>query len=83
MSNTRPWLWLILSIMLGYSLGRMNLSEPTPAYAQGIPDGGAQRAAIIEQLKILNTQVAQTQQLLISGKVKVTVEQPSQSRDED
>lgn len=43
------------------------------AYAQGIPDAGAQRQQIVDQLKLLNQKAEQIKELLVSGKVRVTV----------
>ena len=41
--------------------------------AQGIPDSGAQRYQIIDQLKLLNENTQRIEKLLTSGKVRVIV----------
>jgi hypothetical protein len=46
------------------------------AYAQGIPDEGAQRMQIIDQLKLMNTKMDQLNAMLTSGKARVTVVMP-------
>lgn len=46
----------------------------TPAFAQGIPDEGAQRKQMIDELKLLNRKVEELKDLLSSGKVHVTVD---------
>lgn len=51
------------------------------AYAQGIPDAGAQRAQIIDQLKLLNQKADQLNKLLVSGKVRVVLVEPAQRPD--
>lgn len=43
------------------------------AYAQGIPDEGAQRKQMIDLLKSLNQSVDQMKELFTSGKAKVQV----------
>ena len=45
----------------------------TEAHAQGIPDEGAQRAQMIDQLKLLNGKIDSLNATIQSGKVKVTV----------
>ncbi len=48
-----------------------NGSSPvTPAYAQ-IPDAGAQRREVIEEMKSLNTKMDKLMELLESGRVQV------------
>ncbi len=46
----------------------------TPAFAQGIPDAGAQRLQMVDELKLVNRKVEELKDLLASGKVRVTVE---------
>ena len=43
----------------------------TPVMAQGIPDEGAQRVQIINELKKLNQQTGEIKSLLSSGKLRV------------
>lgn len=48
------------------------------AWAQGIPDAGAQRDQIIDQLKLLNKKVDHQNKLLVSGKVRVVLVEPGE-----
>jgi len=66
----------VLAVLLGLQLWTTWTQSPDmvePAAAQGIPDEGAQRAQMIDQLKLLNKQVDQTRKLLVSGQVRVEV----------
>ena len=51
-------------------------SATSPAMAQGIPDEGAQREKIIDQLKLLNSRADGIHSLLSSGKLRVRVQLP-------
>lgn len=53
-----------------------SLSMTHEAYAQGIPNAGAQRKEMIEALAKLNAQVAATHELLRSGQVRVQMDAP-------
>jgi hypothetical protein len=59
-----------LQLWTVWSTGPHTLAE---ARAQGIPDGGAQREQILDQLKLLNRKVDQFKALLTSGKVRVSI----------
>lgn len=61
---------LVLNLYAGW---RDSAGHAGSAYAQGIPDEGAQRNAMIDQLKLLNQKVDQLNGLLTSGKARVTV----------
>ena len=51
------------------------------ADAQGISNSGAQRKAIIDQLRLLNNKIGIMEKVLLSGKVRVKVEQiPSKKK---
>jgi len=52
------------------------------AHAQGIPDEGAQRQQIIDQLKLLNLKTDALHQLLNSGQVRVQVVMPNNDPDQ-
>jgi hypothetical protein len=61
---------LTLNLYLHWSTG----GDAVPAaHAQGIPDEGAQRAQMIDQMKLTNAKLDQLTALLTSGKVRVTV----------
>lgn len=51
----------------------------TPAYAQ-IPDAGAQRREMVEELKTLNTKMDKLMQMLESGKVQVKATLPEEKK---
>jgi hypothetical protein len=75
----------LIAVLLTLQLWTTWMGSPDLAsrsYAQGIPDGGAQRAQIVDQLKLLNQKTDQVKELLVSGKVRVVVENPAQ-RDDD
>jgi len=57
------------------------LDTATTAHAQGIPDGGGQRAQIIDQLKLLNHKTEELKGLLLSGQVTVKVDLPEKQQD--
>lgn len=61
---------LALNLYTGWASGD---GFTTPAHAQGIPDEGAQRAQMIDQLKLLNGKIDSLNATIRSGKVKVTV----------
>jgi Spy/CpxP family protein refolding chaperone len=77
----------ILVVLLALQLWTTWTASPsvaTAAFAQGIPDEGAQRAQIIDQLKLLNEKTDQIKALLVTGEVRVTVTNPdSKSREDD
>lgn len=69
----------IVAIMLGLQLATTwsdRAPEATAAYGQGIPDSGAQRQQIIDQLKLVNTRTSEIKSLLASGKLQVVVALP-------
>lgn len=53
----------------------------SPAHAAGLPDAGAQRKDMINELKSLRKQMADTHSLLASGKVRVQVQDPVKDED--
>lgn len=68
----------VLAVLLGLQLwtswtANTSVDVAAPAYAQGIPDAGAQRLQIIDQLKLLNSRTEELKGLLLSGKVQVKV----------
>ncbi len=66
----------LLVVLLGAQILTQWTTGPAlapAATAQGIPDTGAQNAQIIDQLKLTNKKLEQITELLVSGKVKVTV----------
>ncbi len=65
-----------IAILLTLNLASTWSTTPdfkNPAFAQGIPDSGAQRYQIIDQLKLLNENTQRIEKLLTSGKVRVIV----------
>lgn len=52
----------------------------TPARADGIPDAGAQRFEIIQQLKGTNERLDRLLALLSGGELQVTVHKPDEPR---
>ncbi|MBI1367444.1 MAG: hypothetical protein GC162_02195 [Planctomycetes bacterium] len=70
----------VLAVLLALQLWTSWTSSPdiaSPAYAQGIPDEGAQRNQIIDQLKLLNQKTEEMKGLLLSGKISVKVTLPA------
>lgn len=66
----------VLAVLLALHLWTAWAASPTlidSARAQGIPDAGAQRQQIIDELKLLNKKAEETKDLLTSGKVVVQV----------
>jgi hypothetical protein len=65
----------ILAVLLAAQLWTSWTTGPdmtrSAAARDGIPDAGAQRKMIIDELKLLNTKVDKLDQLLVSGKVRV------------
>ena len=73
----------VLALLLALNLWTAWTATPatdlaSTAHAQGIPDEGAQRRDIIDQLKLLNTKADAIQALLSSGQVRVQVAMPQQ-----
>lgn len=69
--------WLVAGVLLGLAGGR--LFPAAPATAQ-IPDAGAQRNALVAELKAANAKLDAFYQLVASGKVRVrVVEAPADS----
>jgi len=62
---------LALQLWTTWNAGPVDLASP--AHAQGIPDEGAQRKQIIDELKLVNKKVEELKGLMVSGKVRVTV----------
>ena len=83
--NSRVPVWL-RRMLLALQLWIGAASGPelaTPAYAQGIPDSGAQRQQIVDQLKLLNKRTAEMTGLMKSGQLRVLVtEVPEIDEDE-
>ena len=65
----------VLAVLLAAQLWTSWTQSPDlirPAAAQGgIPDAGAQRQQIVDEIKLLNGKVDDLQSLLVSGKVRV------------
>jgi hypothetical protein len=73
----------ILTIVMALNLAVSWSAAPDllpAAQAQGIPDEGAQRNEIINQLKMLNKKADEMRQALLSGSLQVKVAMPA--RDE-
>ncbi len=76
----------VLTVVLGLQLWTTWTTGPqlTPqAYAQGIPDEGAQRQQIIDQLKLLNVKVQAVNATLTSGKVRVLIANAPDNADQN
>ncbi len=76
----------ILTVVLGVQLWTTWTAGPAwsdTARAQGIPDGGAQRQQIVDQLKLVNKKVDQLQGLLTSGKVRVRLAEAPEEPEPD
>lgn len=52
----------------------------TPVMAQGIPDAGAQRLQMVDELKKLNRQTGELKSLLSSGKLRVIATMPDEKK---
>ena len=75
----------VLAVLLALQVWVSFSSGPelaTPAYAQGIPDSGAQRQQIVDQLKLLNRRTAEMTALMKSGKLRVLVTEMPNDEDE-
>jgi hypothetical protein len=76
----------VLAVLLGLSLWTAWTQSPdfvAPAHAQGIPDEGAQRKQMIDELKLLNKKVDGLQALLVSGAVRVQVQDNGRDREDE
>ncbi|MEX0887178.1 MAG: hypothetical protein WD009_12150 [Phycisphaeraceae bacterium] len=70
---------LVLNLWVGWhalSTGPAGdmVTVATPARAQGIPDGGAQRLEIVNQLKLVNVRLAELGEFMRSGEMRVRFE---------
>jgi len=80
----------VIALLMGLHLGTLWVGAPvdsqlptmaTPVYAQGIPDAGAQRRDMVEQLRKLNIQVEALNNQFKNGQARVRVEaQPAGTR---
>lgn len=68
-------LTIVMALNLAVSWSRSPDMLPQ-AHAQGIPDEGAQRNQIIEQLKSLNKKTEDIRDLMVSGRLHVTITAP-------
>jgi len=64
---------VLLALQLWTTWNAAPVDLASSAHAQGIPDEGAQRKQIIDELKLVNKKVDELKGLLVSGKVRVTV----------
>ena len=71
----------VLAVLLAMNLwvglhgpGGALLAPGQHVHAQGIPDGGAQRLEMVNQLKLLNTRVNEVSELLRSGELRVQID---------
>jgi len=64
---------VLLALQLWTTWNATPVEFASQASAQGIPDEGAQRKQIIDELKLVNKKVEELKGLLVSGKVRVTV----------
>jgi hypothetical protein len=61
-------------------LGQWTGSGPvTPAYGQ-IPDAGSQRAAMLDEMKSINSNLSQLLRIVESGKLQVQVAKPDEEK---
>lgn len=75
----------VLAFMLAMQLWTSWNSGPewaAPAHAQGIPDGGAQRQMIVDQLKLLNKRTDEIKSVLTSGKMRVLIAEAPEVEEE-
>lgn len=66
----------VLAVLLALNLWTAWSGGPSlspEAHAQGIPDSGAQRMQMIDQLKKLNERTNEIKQLLESGEARVRI----------
>jgi len=76
--NSTRLLVVILVLQVLILASQWTSSGPvTPAYAQ-IPDAGAQRNQVIDELKSLNGKMDKLVDLLASGKLQVQVAKPDE-----
>ncbi len=75
--STARWLAVVVALQAA-TLWSLWAAAPrlTTARADGIPDSGAQRQQIIEQLKSTNDKLDQLIAILSGGKLQVTVTKP-------
>ncbi len=74
----------VLAVLLSLQLWTQWSGGPsiaTTGYAAGIPDSGAQRQQMVDQLKLLNSKVDQLKGMFASGKARVTVAQPKAEKE--
>jgi len=64
---------VLLALQLWTTWNAAPVDLAAAAHAQGIPDEGAQRKQIIDELKLVNKKVEELKGLMVSGKVRVTV----------
>ena len=64
---------VLLALQLWTTWNQSPVDFAQDAQAQGIPDAGAQRKQMIDELKLVNKKVDELKGLLTSGKVVVTV----------
>ena len=66
---------LAMNVWIGlHSPGPAALAPGQAARAQGIPDSGAQRLEIANQLRLLNTRVNELAEFVRSGELRVQIE---------
>lgn len=66
---------VLMTVQVWTSLGAAPAVDfASVARAEGIPDAGAQRQAIVDQLKLVNQKLEEMAGLLRSGEVRVKVE---------
>jgi hypothetical protein len=69
-------LLLACELWTKWTASSVTITTPQAALAQGIPNAGAQRKEMIEQLAKLNTQVGFLADLLRSGQVRIQTDAP-------
>ena len=79
MNPTHRWLAVIVVLQGLILLSHFGSTMPTPAYAQ-IPDAGAQRNQIIDELRTLNGKMDKLMAMLESGKVQAQVKTPDEKK---
>ncbi|MBI1335685.1 MAG: hypothetical protein GC164_01835 [Phycisphaera sp.] len=65
---------LTLNLYTLWTTSPASIETVPTAQAAGLPDGGAQRKEMIDQLKLLNQKFDQLTQLLKSGEARVRIE---------
>ncbi len=74
----------ILTVLVGIHIWMLWMTGPNvlpAAKAAGIPDAGAQRMQIVQEIKALNKTATELKNLFVKGKARVTIIQISEEQD--